>query len=58
MTSDDNKQAADIKWRNAGIGLASRWACGACGKPQYMMLGRKLRRVRGVRTWVCAGCGK
>lgn len=58
MNSETRNQPADVRFRPAGVGHASKWACGACAKPQWSMLGRKLRRVRGVKTWVCAGCAQ
>ncbi len=45
-------------WRQVGIGHASKWQCGACAKPVFTMSGRRLKRVHGVKTWVCQGCGK
>ena len=41
----------------AGGGHASLFACMRCGKNKPQQ-GRKLQRVQGLRTWVCAGCAK
>lgn len=39
----------------ASAGLTSLFQCGKCSK-RGATLGRKLKRVRGMRTWVCAAC--
>lgn len=41
----------------AGSGHASLFQCMRCAKPKPQT-GRKLQRVQGLRTWVCAGCAK
>jgi rubredoxin len=58
MQSDQRNGPADVARSYAGTGHVSAWACGACGKPQFAMVGRRLRRVRGVRSWVCPQCAK
>jgi len=39
----------------AGVGHAMTFICGGCAKSRSVT-GRKLRHVRGFRTWVCAEC--
>lgn len=39
----------------ASAGLTSLFQCGKCGKRGSTM-GRRMRYVRGMRTWVCAAC--
>ena len=56
MNSDTRNQPADRRTSFAGTGHVSAWACGACAKPQWVMVGRRLRLVRGVKTWVCSRC--
>ncbi len=56
MTSNDIRPGSDVRFRPCGTGHASKWTCAACAKPQWQMAGRKLRRVQGVKTWVCKGC--
>lgn len=34
---------------------STTFCCGACGENKPIW-GRRLRRVSGARTWVCAGC--
>lgn len=41
----------------AGSGHASLFQCMRCAKPKPQQ-GRRLQRVQGLRTWVCAGCAK
>jgi hypothetical protein len=58
MTSDDRRAPNDVPFRQAGVGHGSKWECAACGKGLYSMLGRRLRKIRGAKAWVCKGCGK
>lgn len=41
----------------AGGGHASLFNCMRCALPKPQT-GRRLQRVQGLRTWVCAGCAK
>lgn len=41
----------------AGGGHTSPFLCPLCAKPR-LQIGRRLRLVRGCKTWVCAGCAK
>lgn len=41
----------------SGAGHASLFNCMRCSKPKPQT-GRRLQRVQGLRTWVCAGCAK
>lgn len=40
-----------------GGGHASLFQCMRCGNKRSQQ-GRRLQHVRGLRTWVCAGCAK
>lgn len=55
MTGESRNTPPDVRFKPAGVGLAGTFRCAACGVPK-MVLGRKLRRVQGVRQWVCARC--
>lgn len=41
----------------AGPGLSQLFRCPSCDRNRQMT-GRKLRRVMGLRTWICAECAK
>lgn len=56
MSPDESLKATDVPFRQIGIGHQSRWVCPRCAKQQWSMTGRRLRLVRGMRTWVCGGC--
>lgn len=53
--SDRLRTTPDVPFRHVGVGMHMGFGCGQCGKPSQMA-GRGLRHVRGLRTWVCAGC--
>lgn len=55
MTSDDTRRGTDRPWREVGLGTVARFRCGQCDKTSDTY-GRKLRRVPGLRTWVCRAC--
>lgn len=57
MTSDDSKFRPDVKWQNYGTGMSSTFRCGACCKPKSIG-GRRLKRVFGLRQYVCKECAK
>lgn len=57
MTSDDSKAPADTKFRHAGIGMSTAFLCLRCNV-RRQSIGRRLQLVRGLRTWVCAGCAE
>lgn len=57
MTSDDHKSGRDVKFRAVGTGMANTFACAACTKHR-VMLGRRLARVMGLRTYVFATCAE
>lgn len=38
-------------------GMSQSFRCGACCKPKPIT-GRRLKRVMGLRQYVCAGCAK
>lgn len=52
---DGSSKPADAPWRPSGIGHASTFLCGRCDTPS-LTTGRRLRRVLGLRTYVCARC--
>lgn len=53
--SDSIRRGADSPWLPCGSGMANQFLCGRCAKPR-VIFGRKLKRVRGLRTWVCHEC--
>lgn len=56
MTSDETTRAApDVPFKPRGLGLAMLFRCAACSNPSST-LGRGLRRVNGLRTYVCKAC--
>lgn len=57
MNSDQSRHVPDVAFRQAGVGLYMTFACARCGKVKPVV-GRKMQRVRGLRTFVCAGCAK
>lgn len=60
MTSDDARTSGkDLTAiaRPPGPGMHGLFLCAGCGRHKEIS-GRKLQRVRGLRTWVCKGCAK
>lgn len=55
MSSDERNRPADARYIPAGPGCVHGWLCARCSKPSQM-LGRRMRFVRGARTYVCAQC--
>lgn len=55
--SDDRNQPAQPAFRNAGVGHGSAFLCAACNTHKGT-LGRRMQKVRGLKTWVCRGCVK
>lgn len=53
--SDRIRTTPDAPFRPVGMGMVSNFMCDACAKPKAV-LGRKLRRLGGMRTWVCGAC--
>lgn len=51
------KTAADVRFLLVGVGMANTFRCGACTKPRPIF-GRRMRRVLGLRQYVCKGCAK
>jgi hypothetical protein len=59
MTGSDNvTRGPDRKMASAGPGMAPTFRCAACARPGLSTTGRRLRRVHGVRQWVCAKCAE
>jgi hypothetical protein len=56
MSPDESLKGPDVRFRQIGVGHQSKWSCPRCKKPQWTMVGRRLRLVRGMQTWVCGGC--
>lgn len=52
MSSDRARHVPDTAFRGAGTGMYARFQCAACAKPKSVA-GRRLKRVHGVRQWVC-----
>lgn len=58
MTSDDARSSGrDLTASQTapGIGSWPSFMCGACGRRRSIG-GRRMQRVAGLRTWVCAAC--
>ena len=55
--TDRIRTASDVKFKPAGTGMAGTFRCGACAKFR-MIHGRRLKRVMGLRQYVCAACAK
>lgn len=55
--ADRSQKAADTKWASPGPGMYITFRCGACSKVKSC-IGRKLKRVMGLRQYVCEGCAK
>lgn len=57
MSSDDSKRQGSRGFVPVGIGCTPMFRCGDCDKTSHSA-GRRMRRVRGLRTWVCVHCAK
>lgn len=62
LTSPNNAGGANgaaaaelVAWQPGPVSASPTFRCGACSQPRSTG-GRKLRRVLGLRTWVCAAC--
>jgi predicted SprT family Zn-dependent metalloprotease len=56
MTSDDTtRNVPDVPFRPRGLGMAMLFRCGRCCSPSAT-LGRGMRHVAGLRTYVCKAC--
>lgn len=55
MNSDQARRLPDVKFKPVGSGLSQTFLCAACVK--YRLIpGRRLKRVNGLKTWVCREC--
>jgi predicted SprT family Zn-dependent metalloprotease len=55
-SNSDTSQRVGHQFAQArGIGLHSNFICAAC-RQSRVTLGRKLKRVQGVKQFVCKGC--
>jgi len=52
---DERNQPAQPAFTNPGVGHSSAFLCAAC-QTFKGTLGRRMQRVLGLRTWVCAAC--
>lgn len=57
MTSDETRRGTDRPWREVGLGAVPRFRCAACDRASDTT-GRRLKRVNGLRTWVCRKCAE
>jgi predicted SprT family Zn-dependent metalloprotease len=57
MTSDTATRRTESAFAYAGTGHAMSFLCAACQKHKPCT-GRKLKRVQGIRQYVCRGCAK
>jgi hypothetical protein len=55
MTSDDALRSADRPRAFSGVGVAMTFMCPACAKVK-LTPGRRLKRYRGLRQYLCAAC--
>lgn len=55
MTSDDATAPRDVRFGAMGSGMSTLFKCGRCHK-RKAPAGRRMQRVLGLRTYVCAGC--
>lgn len=53
--TDRMRSVQDPPFVHRGTGMAQTFLCPMCVKPRAV-LGRRLRRFRGLRQWVCGGC--
>lgn len=54
---DNSARQGYTGFRAMGSGLLTTFLCAACNKPK-MTTGRRLKRVQGLRTWVCKACAE
>lgn len=55
--SDTLNPPRDVRFVHVGVGHPSTFLCAACARSRPVP-GRRLRRVAGLRTWVCAHCAR
>lgn len=53
--TDRMRDRPDPPFRAVGTGMHMAFRCAACAKPKPVP-GRRLKRVLGLRQWVCKGC--
>lgn len=51
--TDNSKTPA---WCSATVGHGVAFTCGRCHARKRDTVGRRMQRVLGLRTWVCAQC--
>lgn len=57
MTSDTARMRPTPAFAFSGVGMSMTFRCGACCKVKPVV-GRKLKRVLGLRQYVCAKCAE
>lgn len=55
--TDRMRDRPDPPFRAVGTGMPMSFRCAACAKPKPVP-GRRLKRVLGLRQWVCKGCAE
>jgi predicted SprT family Zn-dependent metalloprotease len=55
MSHDDSARQGHSGFRAVGVGMVPTFRCGDCDKPK-ISTGRKMKKVKGLRTWVCKAC--
>ena len=56
--SDNDTRGPDRKMSSPGVGMSPTFQCAACARQGLPTTGRRLRRVQGVRQWVCKRCAE
>lgn len=55
MRPDDSTKTSSVTYKPAGPGMYMTFRCAACCKVKEVQ-GRKMKRVLGLRQYVCKGC--
>lgn len=58
MSSDNETRGPDRRITHPGVGMSPTFTCAACARSGLRTTGRRLKRVHGVRQWVCAKCAE
>jgi len=56
-TSENSTRCVEPKTFQPGTGHHTKFLCGKCAKTREI-IGRRIRFVRGLRTYVCAACAE
>lgn len=57
-THDETTRIQAPRSSMMGYGRQSTWRCALCFRLSASQAGRRLKRVQGLRTWVCKGCSE